>query len=317
MRYSDTELRNWDDQRLRVGREKRNDLLAQARNLIESLEKEIPAGSVFKVVRFRRAGSLIKATALYPRGDTGIDADIAVYLDDSEASDYDLSRLHATLREIVRGVYPNKADEDFWIQPQTLGMEFRASGLKVDLVPLLAIEDDTAQGWMVDSSGQKSHIADIPAHIEFVREIAKVDDRFRPLVRMAKAWRNEAELKSELGSFQIELILAHINEQQGPAMDLEEGIVRFFHYLVQSRLEETILSGHADTGPVAAPVVILDPAEEGNNVAEILEMERQAIIGAATAAWETLHLAVQVSGTGETRALWQEVFGHSFTTDGE
>ena len=108
MNFTDTELRTWDNRRLRVGREKRKQLLAQVATLIEKLEKAIPASSPFTVVRFRRAGSLPKATALHPRGDTGIDADVAVYLDDSQASDYDLMTMHDTLRAIVRGVYPQE-----------------------------------------------------------------------------------------------------------------------------------------------------------------------------------------------------------------
>ena len=110
MQVKDSELRNWDQRRLRVSRSKREQLLKQVANLIDSLRKHIPTSSPFKVERFRRAGSLRKATAVHPRGDTGIDADIAVYLDTSEASDYDLATMHATLREIVRGVYPTKHD---------------------------------------------------------------------------------------------------------------------------------------------------------------------------------------------------------------
>src|SRR5262249_21219171 len=136
---TDTDLRNWDKRRLRISREKRKSLLSQVATLIMKLESAIPAGSGFTVERFRRAGSLPKATARHPRGDTGIDADIGVYLNDANATDYDLATLHTTLREIVAGVYPTKADEDFWVQPHTLGVQFHASGLKVDLVPMIAI----------------------------------------------------------------------------------------------------------------------------------------------------------------------------------
>ncbi len=225
MNFTDTELRIWDRRRLRVAREKRKELLAQVATLIGKLEKAIPANSCFKVVRFRRAGSLPKATALHPRGDTGIDADVAVYLDDSQARDYDLMTLHDTLRAIVRGVYPTKSDSDFWVQPHTLGMQFHASGLKVDLVPLLAIPGETEEAWMVSSTGAKAHKTNIPGHLAFVRELANVDARFRPLVRMGKTWRNHAELDDELGSFAIELILAHLHATHGAPASLEEGLL--------------------------------------------------------------------------------------------
>ena len=318
MNFSDTELRTWDRQRLRVGRDKRKELLAQVATLIEKLEKAIPGNSPFTVVRFRRAGSLPKATALHPRGDTGIDADVAVYLDDSQASDYDLLTMHDTLRAIVRGVYPTKNDNDFWVQPHTLGMQFHASGLKVDLVPLLAIPDEAEEAWMVTSNGTRAHKTNIPGHLGFVRELAKADDRYRPLVRMAKAWRNHAELGDELGSFPIELILGHLHATKGAPASLEEGLQRFFLYLAQSALQEPILSGHRNPSVREAPVVILDPVNADNNVTERMsELDRQAAVSAVTEAWETVMTAHHNGYKGETLSLWREVFGSTFNVEAE
>lgn len=318
MKFTDSELRTWDARRLRVGREKRKDLMAQVANLIAKLEKAIPAGSPFTVVRFRRAGSLPKATALYPRGDTGIDADVAVYLDDTQATDYDLLTMHDTLRQIVRSVYPTKADQDFWVQPHTLGMQFRASGLKVDLVPLLAIPGAVDEAWMVTAGGARAAKTNIPGHLAFVRDLATVDSRYRPLVRMGKTWRNYAELADELGSFPIELVLAHLHNTLGMPVSLEDGLQRFFLYLAQSGLQEPIMSGHSRVTIMEAPVVILDPVNADNNVcARMTETDRQAVVQAATTAWETLMTAHHNAYAGETASLWREVFGSSFTTEAE
>ncbi|HTD08640.1 MAG TPA: CBASS oligonucleotide cyclase [Solirubrobacteraceae bacterium] len=316
MRYTDAQLRTWDERRLRVGRKKRDELMKQAGNLISKLEIAIPEASAFAVVRFRRAGSLVKATALYPRGDTGIDADVAVYLDASGATDWDLATVHATLREIAISVYPTRSPEDFWVQPHTMGMEFIASGLKVDLVPLIAIEGDAERGWMVDSYGQRAHLADIPGHIKYVRDLAGEDSRYRPLVRMIKCWRNEAELRKALGSFPIELILAEINANQGPAPTLEAGLQRFLLYVAQSSFAAPVLSGHTSAPATSDPVVILDPCDRENNVAAwITSSQRNDIVKAAEKSWETVALAAEVSGKGETEGYWREVFGSGFTTE--
>lgn len=318
MNFTDTDLRAWDRRRLRVGREKRKELLAQVATLIEKLEKAIPANSPFTVVRFRRAGSLPKATALHPRGDTGIDADVAVYLDDSDASDYDLMTMHHTLRAIVCSVYPTKSDEDFWVQPHTLGMQFHASGLKVDLVPLLAIPGEPEVAWMVSATGVKAHKTNIPGHLAFVRELANADDRYRPLVRMGKTWRNHAELGNELGSFAIELILAHLHATQGAPASLEEGLQRFLLYIAQTQLQDPIISGHANPTLPSDPVVILDPVNSQNNVTGWMSnQDREVIVAAATVAWETLMTASHNSYKGETLSLWREVFGSSFTVEAE
>lgn len=318
MRLTDTELRNWDARRLRIGRPKRKALLAQVANLVDNLRKAIPASSPFVVVRFRRAGSLRKATALHPRGDTGIDADIAVYLDTSAATDYDLGMMHAQLREIVCGVYPTKSDEDFWLQPHTLGMQFHASGLAVDLVPLIAIEGESDEAWMVTSTGQRAAKTDIPGHLKVVGELAEADARYRPLVRMCKTWRNHAELKRELSSFVIELILAELQRLHGPAPGLEEGLQRFFLHIAQTELLEPVLSGHANVVVPDDTVVILDPVNPANNVAaRMTAAERRTIVAGATEAWETLMTAHHNAYKGETHSLWREVFGSSFTTEAE
>jgi hypothetical protein len=226
--------------------------------------------------------------------------------------------MHDTLRAIVRGVYPTKSDNDFWVQPHTLGMQFHASGLKVDLVPLLAIPGEAEEAWMLTSSGAKAHKTNIPGHLAFVRELAKIDSRYRPLVRMGKAWRNEAELYDELGSFAIELILAHLHATQGAPPTLEEGVQRFLLYVAQTKLQEPITFGHANPTLPPEPVVILDPINAQNNVTEWMgDGDRQTVVAAATVAWETLMTASHNSYKGETLSLWREVFGSSFTVETE
>jgi hypothetical protein len=317
MEFTDGQLRTWDNRRLRVARKKREELLKQVANLIGNLEKHIPSSSPFKVERFRRAGSLRKATALHPRGDTGIDADIAVYLDTSGASDYDLATMHDTLRAIVRGVYPTKKDSDFWKQPHTLGLQFHSSGLAVDLVPLIAIEGETEAAWMVTSTGARAGKTSVPAHLKFVGDLAKADDRYRPLVRMAKTWRNEADLKHECSSFAIELILAEIQNEQGPAPSLEEGLQRFFLYVAQTGLKQPILSGHAKYAHTSG-VIVLDPYNADNNVtSRMTDMERMEVVGAAKEAWEALMTAHHSGTKGETLDLWREVFGSPFTIEAQ
>lgn len=317
MRLTDTQLRNFDQRKLRVGRDKRNDLLKQVRNLIGKLETHIPENSVFKVERFRRAGSLPKATVLFPRGEEGIDADIVVYLNTDGVSDYDRATMLEQLRQIADNAYPTKDPSDFKVQPRTVGILFRESGLAVDLVPVIAVEGETDEAWMVSSNGTKDSKTNPPAHIIHARERADGDSRYRPLVRIGKFWRNRAELKP-LGSFAIELVMGEIQCEQGPAPSLEEGLLRFFQYIAQTELKTPILSGHSNPEMPTDPVVILDPAVPENNVTSwISEIDREEIVQAATTAWETLHLARTVGGKGETLDLWREVFGSSFTIEAE
>jgi hypothetical protein len=134
---------------------------------------------------------------------------------------------------------------------------------------------------------------------------------------MGKTWRNEADLKHELGSFAVELILAEIQDLQGPAPSLEEGLQRFFLYIAQTGLKTPILSGHAQHDHTSG-VIVLDPYNAGNNVtSRMTESERLEIVAAAQTAWETLMTANHSAYKGETTDLWREVFGSPFTTDAE
>ncbi len=171
---------------------------------------------------------------------------------------------------------------------------------------------------MVTSSGAKAHKTNIPGHLAFVRDLAKIDSRYRPLVRMGKAWRNEAELDDELGSFAIELILAHLHATQGAPPTLEEGVQRFLLYVAQTKLQEPITFGHAKPSLPPKPVVILDPVNAQNNVTGWMsDGDREAVVAAATVAWETLMTASHNSYKGETLSLWREVLGSSFTVETE
>lgn len=166
---------------------------------------------------------------------------------------------------------------------------------------------------MVTSTGARAHKTSIPGHLGFVRELANADNRYRPLVRMCKAWRNHAELGDELGSFPVELILGHLHATKGAPATLEDGLQRFFLYLAQSALQEPIVSGHRKSSMPQAPVVILDPVNADNNVtARMSELDRQGVVSAATEAWETLMTAYHNGYKGETLSLWREVFGSTF-----
>ena len=106
---------------------------------------------------------------------------------------------------------------------------------------------------------------------------------FRTLVRMAKKWRNQAEIKP-LKSFAIELIMAHVLRQQGNSASIEQRFRNFLLYIAQSGLKDEI-SFPENTAPFTIfsdPVVILDPVYSLNNVtSRISEAERKEIVAAA------------------------------------
>lgn len=317
MQLSDAKLNRFVELVLKLDHGKRKEFLEQVDHLIAVMTAKINSESDFSVKEFIKAGSLQKGTVLRPRGDHGVDADIAVALDVSEADRYDIERLHAILRELLILVYPQKVPGDFTMQPRTLGIVFRVSGLEVDLVPIIPIPSEPGYSWQPSAGGDEPIKTNIRAQLKFIKGTSDGDARYRSLVRMGKNWRNHKELGS-LRSFTIELVLAHLQREHGTAPSLEEGIMRFFLYLAQSELQEPIRFDEpsAVVTAFADPVVIVDPVNTENNVARRVTLsERLEITKAAEAAWETLSVASTSATEGQTNDLWKEVMGRSFRTE--
>lgn len=302
---------------LHLGTGKRKEYIAQVDYLIGRLKTKITEDSSFKVKGFKKTGSLVKGTVLKPRGDNGVDADIAVFLDVSAAEKDDVEKLHSIILDLLLAVYPTKKKEDFQIQPRTLGIHFHDSGLDVDLVPVIPIPEEPGYGWQPSSQNGDPVKTSVQGQLDFIKNRRDADDRYRTLVRLLKKWRNEKEL-DKFRSFTIELIAAHLYDRDGAVTSLEAGLQRFFLYVAQSELKEPISFpelGKIKTFP-SGTVVILDPVNKENNVtARLSDSERKEIVAAAASAWETIETASWKNTKGETVDLWKEIMGRSFTVD--
>jgi tRNA nucleotidyltransferase (CCA-adding enzyme) len=317
MMLTDDQLNAFVSKVLHLGPGKRKEFIGQVDYLIGRLKKKINEDSSFRVKGFKKTGSLVKGTVLKPRGDNGVDADIAVFLDVSEAEKDHVDKLHEIIRELLIAVYPTKKKEDFHVQPRTLGIHFHDSGLDIDLVPVIPIPEEVGYGWQPSSINGDPVKTNIQGQLDFIKNRKDADVRFRTLVRLLKKWRNEKEL-DKFRSFAIELIVAHLYDRDGPAASLESGLQRFFLYVAQSGLKEPI--SFPELGKVTkfptGPVVILDPVNKDNNVtARLTDAERQEIASAAESAWSVIESASWKGGKGETLDLWKEVMGRSFTVE--
>src|ERR1043166_8969857 len=317
MQLSDQQIKFFDSGVLKIDPEKRKEYLGQADHLIGCLQAKIEEETSFGVKKFVKTGSLMKGTSLKPRDGFAVDADIAVALDVSEASKADINSLHAKIRRLLIAIYPQKVESDFAVQPRTLGIEFRVSGLCVDLVPIILIASKPGYAWQPSSQGQPPVMTNIQGQLDFIKARRDNDPMYRILVRMLKRWRNTKEL-NQLGSFAIELILAHLLDTKGATRTLEEGLSRFFLFVAQSQLKTKIAfkeNGSAISFP-NEPVVILDPVNSQNNVTRrITDAERVATFKKATEAWESITTASHNGFKGETVEFWRNVFGRGFVIE--
>lgn len=313
MPLTNTQLCNYDSDILRLPADKRTEYHEQVDRLIAELGQTIRDKTEIKITKVVKAGSFAKFTILRKTTVDPVDVDVVFYLSGRSIDQETLESLNDTIYELLIKIYPNKDVEDFQIQRKAATVSFVGSGLSVDIVPVIEDESRPGYGWQFDLRDGSSMQTCAPCQIQFVRDRKIQDKDFRTLVRLAKKWRNHAELKP-LKSFTIELIMAYILDQEGPDGPIEQRFRRFLLYIAQSGLKEIIQfpENTAPFGSFSDPVVILDPVYGLNNVAaRITEAERQQIASAAQEAWEAANFA----SAENDNEVWKEIFGPRFKVE--
>ncbi|POF30243.1 CBASS oligonucleotide cyclase [Roseibium marinum] len=313
MPLTNTELRYYDSNVLRLPADKRKEYHEQVDRLIDELRKSVRDRTEIKITKVVKAGSFAKFTILRKTSVDPVDVDVVFYISGKDASQETLDSLNDTIHELLIKIYPNKSVEDFEIQRKAATVTFVGTGLSVDIVPVIEDESQPGYGWQFDIHDGSKIQTCAPCQIKFVRDRKNQDGDFRTLVRLAKKWRNQAEVKP-LKSFAIELIMAHVLEVQGNSGSVEQRFRNFLLYIAQSRLKERISfpENNPPYGSFSDPVVILDPVYSLNNAtSRISEAEREEIVAAAEEAWE----AANFGSAENDNEVWKEIFGPRFKTE--
>lgn len=313
MALSNTELRYYDSNVLRLPSDKRKEYHEQVDRLIVELSKGVRDKTEIKITKVVKAGSFAKYTILRKTSVDPVDVDVVFYISGRDADEETLNSLNNTIYDLLIKQYPNKSVEDFEIQRKAATVTFVGTGLSVDIVPVIEDENRPGYGWQFDIHDGSKIQTCAPCQIKFVRDRKNQDSDFRTLVRMAKKWRNQAEIKP-LKSFAIELIMAHVLATQGNSGSIEQRFRNFLLYIAQSGLKEEI-SFPENTAPFTTfsdPVIILDPVYSLNNVtSRISETERTEIVAAAEGAWE----AANYASAKNDNEVWKEIFGPRFKVE--
>lgn len=313
MPLSNTQLRYYDHNVLRLPAEKRKEYHAQVDRLIDNLCKNVRNKTEIKITKVVKAGSFAKYTILRKATDSPVDVDVVFYISGKDVDVETLESLSKQIHDLLIEQYPNKSVEHFEIQRKAATVQFVGSGLSVDIVPVIEDESRPGYGWQYDIRDGSRMQTCAPCQIKFVRDRKNVDSDYRTLVRLAKKWRNRAEIKP-LKSFAIELIMAYLLDKRGKAGSIEQRFLDFLLYIAQSELKDEISfpENSIFRPPFNDPVVILDPVCSTNNVASrISEAERKEIVEAAQEAWETAYFA----STHDDHSVWKEIFGPQFKTE--
>jgi hypothetical protein len=313
MGLSNTQLCYYDGDVLRLPADKRKEYHAQVDRLIAELSRSIRHKTEIKITKVVKAGSFAKFTILRKTSADPVDVDVVFYISGRNIDQETLADLNDTIYALLIKIYPTKDVEDFEIQRKAAKVSFVGSGLSVDIVPVIEDETKPGYGWQFDIHDGSKVQTCAPCQIQFIRDRKARDKDFRTLVRLAKRWRNHAELKP-LKSFVIELVMAFILDQEGSTGSIEARFRRFLLYIAQSGLKAAIQfpENVAPFATFSDPVVILDPVYSQNNVASrISEDERQQIVDAALTAWEVANLA----SADDDNEIWKEIFGPRFKVE--
>jgi hypothetical protein len=307
---NNTQLCYYDQNVLRLPAEKRKEYHAQVDRLIAELSRSIRDKTEIKITKVVKAGSFAKFTILRKTSVDPVDVDLVFYIAGRSVDQETLQGLNDVIYDLLVKIYPNKNVEDFQIQRKAATVSFVGTGLSVDIVPVIEDQNRPGYGWQFDVHDGTKIQTCAPCQIQFVRDRKDTDKDFRTLVRLAKKWRNHAELKP-LKSFAIELIMAYVLDKEGAGGTVEQKFRRFLLYIAQSKLKDKIQfpENTAPIGTFNDPVVILDPVYSLNNVtSRITEAERTEIVSAAQAAWEAAHFA----SAEDDNEVWKEIFGPRF-----
>ena len=313
MSLSNSQLGYYDSNVLRLPADKRQEYHAQVDRLIGELCRSIRDKTEMRITMVVKAGSFAKFTILRKTSVDPVDVDVVFYISGRDVNRETLASLNDTIYDLLIKVYPNKAVEDFEIQRKAATVSFVGSGLSVDIVPVIEDESRPGYGWQFDVHDGSKVQTCAPCQIQFVRDRKRQAKDFRTLVRLAKKWRNHAELNA-LKSFTIELLLAHLQDTEGSSGSIEQRFRRFLLYIAQSGLKEAIRfpENREPFGVFSDPVVILDPVCSKNNVASrITESERLELVTAAREAWEIANFASAENDI----TIWKEIFGPRFQVE--
>lgn len=313
MKLTDKELGNYVANKLALPGEERNEYRQQVGRLLDKLESVLAEDGSYRIKKFRRAGSLEKGTSNRPRAGKPVDADVGVYFEVDDTSSFDIADLQRLIKKLLAAAYPQKSPDDFDEGGRTFGVVFKGTGLEVDLVPIVSLDADANYGLQYSRTSDCVKTS-VKAHLDHYRDHSGRDPLLAPILRMGKRWGYWQELDG-IQSFHLELLLSYLVDRDGPAIGLEEGLRRVFLFIVRD-LSGGVAFEDADASAFSDPVVIVDPANDDNNVAgRVQPGERDALVEAARQAYETITWAQGLPGRGETISAWKELFGDNFSID--
>ncbi len=323
MKLTNTQLQNFIG-RIKLKKEHMPKFRDQLDNLKRRLDDKIRGDSRngLKVTKFLIAGSWKKGTILRHTGDHPIDIDLVLFVEGDENVKNDLKKLHDFVVTYLEEIYPSKdinKHVDAEGNTKSITITFVGTGLEVDIVPVVPVSSPADYVWQPQRGGGGKYITSVNKQLEFASDRKTKNPSYTAIVRALKWWRNYKELCPDdnepgLSSFSIELILAYLDINKGVESNIEEGLIRFFHFVSTSGFPIVKFNQAINKVPAFdTHIYIADPTNNENNTAKRIDKTKwNEIVLEATDAFESLNIAQSKNFEGDTIAEWKRVFGPAF-----
>ena len=289
----------------------------QVNRLRDRLEKKIKEEPDYALVKMLHAGSVAKGTALR----TVNDLDAAVYVR-ANAAPAGYGNLVPWLADRLFEANPNMERAQFEEQPHCVTVNFRGTGLDVDMVPVLYEGGADDRGYLVNQDTGARMLTSITLHLRFIRDRKKkYGQPYAELIRLTKWWKRQVLAQNpdfKFKSFMAELIWAHLADRGLDLSDYPAALEGFYEHILKGEFAELVaftdFVGFADLPPRGdSPIAIIDPVNVENNVAsQYTTTDRSRLVATAQNAFDALCEARFASTKGRAVDCWQAVLGPSF-----
>ncbi len=293
-----------------------DDQRAQVDRLSDLITAKITSTPGYGLVKTLHAGSVAKGTALRNVNDR----DLAVYVKAGQAPE-DIPSLVYWLHDRVVEAYPRLSADQVVPNTNCVTVTFAGSGLSVDVIPVLYEGEPDDVGYLVAKDTGERLKTSVRQHLDFMRCRKKQHPRdLAQLIRLTKWWARlqKRDTTFKCKSFMLELLWVHLADGGLALNNYADALEQFFMFLVNGGLDRQF--AFTDFHPASAlpargtgPIQILDPVNFDNNVASrYTAADRDRLVEAAEAAFDTLSTAHFEPAKGKAVEFWQDVLGTSF-----
>lgn len=254
------------------------------------------------IYQILNSGSYGRSTTIRPVNDI----DLFIYLSKSA---YTKNR-DRILHNLARDLRPSFAQNNVVPEHRSVKVKY-ADGFSVDVVPALCQSSSKLEpAEIIDRTNGRWILTYPKKHKEFAKYLNTKDSRYSDLFRIFKSWK--VLRRRNFRSYMIELLVGYCVLEDLPK-GYDKAVHRIFEIISDHSLRKAICFNKFYTCPKPipkkSPVIILDPANVNNNVADDMTKEMKLeFLNSWNDSLNHATKAIKAKGLAGTVREWRMVF---------